>query len=344
MLKDNENIPFFDDLPSQPTEPSGFSHQQMVRCDECLRANPPTRVNCLYCGLALPLTEEAAALAKPTLRPLEQWEQGYNNILLGLRDPSSQDLVNQLASFLRQEAGAIERVLSAKRAVPVARAATREEATLIERRLNELGMETVIVPDQDLQIAASPPRRLRKLELCEGDVVAYQTLSTDGIPIAWAEISMVIVGRLFVKQVELRERRRRRTENEILDSSEFTSDEAVVDVYMKSQEESWRITATGFDFSCLGANKALLSGENFPRLINLIRDHAPSAELNDSYVTLRHCLEMVWPSGKRVESGGLHVRGSKYSTAEIITTSNEPQFTRYSRLCHYLNKTSLVQP
>lgn len=344
MPKDSENIPFLDDLPSQPAEPSGFSHQQMVRCDECLRANPPTRVNCLYCGLALPLTEAAVALAKPALRPLEQWEQGYNNILLGLSDPDpGQELVNQVAAFLRQEATAIERVLSAKRALPVARAATHEEATLIEKRLRELGIETVIVPDQDLEIDTAPPRRLKKLEWREADVLAYQNLSTDGTAIGWAEISLVVAGRLFVKQVELRERRRRRTENEILDSSEITSDEAVVDIYTKGQRASWRIIASGFDFSCLGNSKALIAGENFPTLINLIRRQAANADFNDSYTTLRHCLEMVWPSGKRVESGGLRVRGSKYSTAEIITTSNEPQFTRYSRLCHYLSTHSLVQ-
>jgi hypothetical protein len=70
LPKDSENISFFDELP-QPTEPLGFSHQQMVRCDDCLRANPPTRVTCLYCGYALPQTEASVALAKPTLRPLE---------------------------------------------------------------------------------------------------------------------------------------------------------------------------------------------------------------------------------------------------------------------------------
>ena len=117
----------------------------------------------------------------------------------------------------------------------------------------------------------------------------------------------------------------------------------MLDIYLAKQPESWRINAGSFDFSCLGENKTLLAGENFPRLTNLIRDRASNAEFDDSYHSVRRCLEMVWPVAKRVESAGLKVRGSKYSTGEIITTNSEPQFTRYSRLCHYLKKNSLVQ-
>ena len=317
----------------------------MVRCDECLRANPPTRVNCLYCGLALPFSEAFLALAKPSVRPLEPWEQGYNNILLRLRDGEpSEELCNQVANFLRQEPSAIQGVLSAKRALPLTRTATPEEALLVERRLNDLGLETVLVPDQALQVEASPPRRLRRLKLRETDFLAYQISNAEGIPIDWAEISLVMVGRLFVKQMELRERKRRKAENEILDASETMSDEGVLDIYVEKREESWRISASSFDFSCLGANKALLAGENFPKLIKLIRDHAANAELNDSYGAVRHCLEIVWPPEKRSASGGTRVRRSRHSTSEIITTNSEPQFTRYSRLCHYLKRNCLVQP
>jgi len=345
LAKDNENMPFFDDLPSRPTEPSGFSHEQMVRCDECLRANPPTRVDCLYCGLALPVTEASVALAKPSLRPLEVWEQGHNSILMPLRNGEpSEELLNQVAALLRLEPSAIQRVLAAKKNLPLARTSTPVEAALIKQRLGELGLETITVPDQELQIETAPPRRLRRLELREADFVAYQILSTEGAAIDWEEISLVVVGRLFVKQVELHERKTRKRESEILDASEVSSDEAVADVYAGQRPESWRISASSFDFSCLGRNKSLLAGENFPRLLELIREHAPNAEFNHSYQGVRQCLETVWPAQKRIESRGLKARGAKISTTEIITTNSEPQFTRYSRLCHYLKWNSLVQP
>ena len=344
MPKDSENIPIVE-LPSQPTEPSGFSPQQMVRCDECLRANPPTRVNCLYCGLALPVNDASVALAKPSLRPLESWEQGYNCIALSLQDREpSEELSNQVAALLRLEPGAIHRLLATKRDLPLARSATPEEAALIERRLSELGWKTITVPDSELRIESAPPMRLRRFELRETDFLAYQILGTEGTPIDWEAISLIVVGRLFVKQVQLRERKRRRPENEILDSSEVASDDSVVDIYVREQPESWRVTASAFDFSCLGANKALLAGENFPRLIELIRGRAPNAEINESYQSVRHCLELAWPAEQRSQSAGMRLRGSKYSTSQIISTNSEPQFTRYSRLCDYLKKKSLVQP
>lgn len=340
---DNEIYEFFADVAAQPTVPAGFSHEQMVRCDECLRANAPTRVNCLYCGYALPVTEEAASLAKPSLRPLESWEQGYNSVVL--RAPNSKpndEIVNQVAALLRLEPQAIERVLAANCALPLARTATSAEAALIERRLNDLGLETITVPDLDLQVDSSPPCRLRRLELRPEDLVAYQVLSAVGLPIQWEELSLLVVGRLFVKQVELRERKSRKPEKEITYSSETAADEAVVDIYSSAREVSWRISAGNFDFSCLGESKSLLAGENFPRLIEWLRERAANAAVNDSYQAVRHCLDLVWPAPKRTESAGLKLKGSRYGTAEIITASSEPQFTRYSRLCHYLKKNSLV--
>ena len=71
--------------------------------------------------------------------------------------------------------------------------------------------------------------------------------------IAWDEINLIVAGRLFVKQLELREgaaRKGRKADS--LDSREVSSDEAVVDIYTGTQAESWRINANGFDYSCFG--------------------------------------------------------------------------------------------
>jgi hypothetical protein len=252
---------FFADLP-QPTEPEGFSHQQMVRCDECLRANPPTRLNCLYCGRALPQTETSVALAKPSLRPLEPWEQGYNSILVRFRDgePDAESLT-QVGALLRLEPNAIQLLLGARCPLPLARLSTFEDAALVERRLHDLGLDTIVVADQELQVDTSPPRRLRALELNDKDILAYQTGNAEGLVIAWDEINLIVAGRLFVKQLELRERSSRKAEKQILDSREVSSDEAVVDIYTGTQAESWRINANGFDYSCLGGHKSLLAAK-----------------------------------------------------------------------------------
>ena len=49
----------FDAVPD--AKPQSFALAEMITCDTCLRANPPTRSNCLYCGAILPLSEYAPA-------------------------------------------------------------------------------------------------------------------------------------------------------------------------------------------------------------------------------------------------------------------------------------------
>src|SRR6185312_14059521 len=93
------NIPFLG--PVEPSEPQGFSAEQMIRCEECLRANPPTRVSCLYCVAPLPLTETSARLIKPVLRQPEKHQLGYNNILLPQEQAASDEVIAGAAALLK---------------------------------------------------------------------------------------------------------------------------------------------------------------------------------------------------------------------------------------------------
>ena len=117
MPKDNENIPFLG--PVEPSEPKGFSADQMIRCEECLRANPPTRASCLYCVAPLPLTETSARLIKPVLRPPEKHQLGYNNILLPHEQAVSDEVVADMAALLKLSAANVRACLSQGVALPV---------------------------------------------------------------------------------------------------------------------------------------------------------------------------------------------------------------------------------
>jgi hypothetical protein len=345
LPKDNENIAISAELSLPQTELQGFAADQMVRCEECLRANPPTRVECLYCGKALAACEANTAQARPSLRPLEKWEQGYNCILVKSRAETLSDQTTaQAASLLRLGVADLNRIIQAPQPLPLARAATYEEAGLILESLGRLGLETMIVSDQTLALETLPPRRLRTIELLENDLVVHPTLG-EGNSISWSEIRLVISGRLFAKQVETKERKRRGAEKQILDARETTSDEAVLDIYTQSRDGGWRIMANNFDFSCLGERKTLLASENFATLAMLIRDHTPGAEHDISYHNLRRSLELVWPSEQQTSSlGWRRDRAGKYSTGEVAVTSNESQFTRYARLCHFLEVTPRANP
>lgn len=342
MPKDNESVPLPIPITDEPAEylPEPFAPDQMVRCDECLRANPPTRVNCLYCGAVLPQNETTVNLQKPALRPLEKWEQGYNNILLPSAanasvDPGESEL-REASDLLRLRPADLTRILSAGMPLPLARAATIDEASLVQRRLSGLGIETCIVADGQPGTDETGPVRVRAVEIDGAGIHAYQTPESPGIDILWADFVLLVLGRLIVKRVELKEQKGARAENRILDSSEFVTDETVVDFYTRKQTATYRIAANSFDFSCLGERKGLVAAENILTLLQLFRDHAPQAVYDDSFNSMRKALEPVWPAEQQNESSGWRrERPGKYSIGSATELNNEMQFLRYSRLRYH---------
>lgn len=353
LPKDEENISFPPLTADGPTtaEAKPFAPDQMIRCEECLRANGPTRVNCLYCGAALPLNETSVNLQKPALRPLEKWEQGYNTILLppsANRLPDNPQPANPLlanlsegdlaeaADLLKLTEQDLTRILSLGLPLPLARAATIDEALLVQRRLSRLGIDTVIVPDVELGVVETRPVRVRAIEIEPAAFNAYQTPETPGIKVAWSNLVLLVVGRLIVRRVEVREQKAARAENRILDANEFFTDESAVELYTQGQTTPYRITANSFDFSCLGETKTFVAGENLLALLELFRDQAPHVECDHSYKSARKALEAVWPSQQQNETvGWRRDRPGKYSIGSATEISNEMQFLRYSRLRHY---------
>ena len=339
MPKDNESVPFPDwsiDAPDDPV-PAPFAPDQMVRCDQCLRANPPTRVNCLYCGAVLPHDETTVALQKPALRPLEKWEQGYNNILLPPVANLTDTQLAEASDLLRLRPEDLDRILSYGAPLPLARAATNDEAQLIQRRLGLLGIESRIMPDAEPETDTSGVVKVRALDVDEAGIYAYETPDKPFIQISWSDVTLLIFGRLITKRVELKERKAKRTEDAIVNSSEFVTDETVIDFYTRQQATPYRIAANSFDFSCLGSNKGLLAAENISRLVGLFREHAPQVEYDDTFKSARKVLELVWPSEQQNESSGWRrERPGKYSIGSVMEVNNEMQFSRYSRLRRFL--------
>ncbi|HAF15514.1 MAG TPA: hypothetical protein DHU55_08770, partial [Blastocatellia bacterium] len=345
LPKDNENVPITfstTDGPSEAQSFQSFTRDQMVRCEECLRANPPTRVNCLYCAAVLPLNETTINLQKPALRPLEKWERGYNSILLPrpanhLPLNLSEADLTEAADALRLTIADLFRILSLGMPLPLARAATSDEAALVQRRLSSLAIETLTVPDAALGLEETGPTRVRAIDISEDGVNTYQTPESPPKQFRWDELELVVVGRLLVKRIELKEEKSARAENRILDASEFFSDESVLDLYMNRPTTPYRIAANSFDFSCLGHRKSLLAAENISTLLNLFRERAAHAEVDETYNSARKALDAVWPAEQLNESAGWRrERPGKYSIGSVTEVSNESQFLRYSRLRYFL--------
>ena len=336
MPKDNENIRLLVPGPLESQEPQGFAPEQMTRCEECLRANPPTRINCLYCNVLLPVTESSARLRKPILRPLEKHESGYNTIVLPSNEAVSAEAIEEAASFLRLEQEDLERTLSEAVPLPVARTASREQAEVVEYRLTALGFRVLTLSDE------GPVVRVRSLSFDDAGLTINPGQITNEVDIAWSSVVLLVTGRIVAKRVEVKEVKTRGAENEILDTTELFSDEAVIDLYASGHSETWRIQANSFDFSCLGTEKSLLARENIRRLQTLLAANATNARLDDSYNRLRLLLDLVWsPEQETKSSGWRRERPGKLSIGIATIHSNESQFTRYSRLLFHLTTHTL---
>jgi len=336
LPKDNENIPFLG--PIEPTEPQGFSAEQMIRCEECLRANPPTRVSCLYCGAPLPVTESSAKLRKPLLRPPEKHQPGYNNILIPPDRAVSDETIGAAAALLKLSPENVQALLSQSIPMPVARTASREEAELVTERLRDAGLACITLSDEDLGLSFSDNtlKRVRAMRFDEG-FLTIQLAGGEEIEVAWADVVLILPGRLVETKVEITERLTRKPEKELLDTSEFFSDETVIDLYISTHPFTWRVGASGFDFSCLENEKALIANENIARLQRVLVARAVNAQFDDSYPRVRSLLELVWNTQQENQSSGWRRSApGKLSVGLTTTKNNESQFTRYSRLRYCL--------
>lgn len=333
MPKDNENIPFLG--PVEPSEPQGFSPEQMIRCEECLRANPPTRVSCLYCVAPLPLTESSKQLRKPVLRQPEKHQLGYNNILLPTNHPVAEDVIAGSAALLKLTEENVREIFGRELPLPVARTVSRQEAELVCDRLGDLGLDSIVLADDELG-SDNALKRVRAMSFDDVSVRIYQAGAAEEMEVLWTDISLIVPGRLIETRIEIKERITRKSENEILDTSEFFRDEAVLDFYVANHAATWRVNANGFDFSCLGNDKALIANENIGKLQRLLVARASNAKFDDTYRSVRNLLELAWTTQPETQSSGWRrERPGKLSVGLTNTKSNESQFTRYSRLRDY---------
>lgn len=335
MQEEKEPFPGSNEDKQIHSDARAFSQHEMVACETCQRANPPTRTSCLYCGAALPITDAAATLIKPTLRPLESWEQGFNAILLPGEYDSSELILKKVSDLLRLDVEDVKVALASGCALPLARCASHEEATLVRTRISDLGLSVLIVADGDLD--SCPPRRVRTFDLTDDALVVHPT-GHDGVQsIPWRDITLMVTGRRIVRRLEVAERPDKKRGKEVVDSRELSTDAERLDLYSSHDDRAWRVAADNFDFSCLGEVKALMASKNFQTLTDVLRERAQIADYDDSYFRVRQSLSLVWPLEQRTESMGLSKpRMWRVNTGAATTSDNEMQFTRYSRLLHQL--------
>ncbi len=331
----------FDAVPD--AKPQSFAPAEMVTCDACLRANPPTRAKCLYCGASLPVTSskalDAVASVKSTdssraLSAENPTEVGTLNSCYVVLAPNQTDLsesaLAEMVALLHLQVAEVQSAVGLHSWVPLTRAATREQATILADKFRALGIGVNTFKEDALNLDV-PARKIRALEFSDEGLAAVP-MSGAAVSVSWADLVLIVTGRLVTNRVEVEERRRRGG-SQPLGSRELFSDEPVMDLYARSDEVCYRIYASSFDFSCLGPEKAMTAFENFGRLNDVLRSRAPNVELDDLYRRVRAVLANVWPLEPQTRKGEWRRSGAgKMDMATVTTTDNEIQFNSYSRL------------
>jgi hypothetical protein len=324
------NEPTFSDTAEAP-ERRAFAATEMVACPACSRSNPPTRENCLYCGAALPITEKT--VSKPlALSPQEsQTKKTFHVVAVAdRRFDVDETALTEAAKLLELTTSEVRPLLSATTAAPLCSTTTLADGETVRERLRALRIETVSIEDEQLH-PDTAPSELRGLELRDDSLTATCRPGAKRVSANWEDIRLFVLGRLHVLTVEVEQKRNRKS-SQILEERELSTDEAVLDLYVRDDPAGWRIRSGSFDFSCLGKEKAMTAFENFAKLSSGLRERASNARFDDSYNRLRSALNKVWPVEQGRDKTERRRSAKGRIEAKITSSDNEAQFTRYSRM------------
>lgn len=321
------------DLPAREKD-EFFKPEEMIPCPKCRRQSPPNRLKCFYCNADLPLTE--TKFNKLSLRKLESWEKGFNVILLPEKSDSGEINFPEIARFLSLDEGNLKEIYNLNKALPIARAESEREAEIIRERLKEYGAEAFILSDDRLNID-TPARRLRSIEFSDDKLILILFNADKVEELLREDLCLIVSGALFEKKIESIEKYDRKKENKILESTELSADESLIDIYSRKDSIGWRVAAKGFDFSCLGSKKNLLAKENIKILVEKLRAFAPQARFDSDYRQIRGIVSQIWEIEQRKDSKGVRKKGiGKVNLESVTTADNLSQFTKYSRLQWHL--------
>lgn len=331
MKKTENSEEWLKNLPVQ-TENVGFQSEEMIRCAKCGRTNPPTRGKCFYCAAELEVSEAQERFLKPNLRKLETWEKGFNLIFTGVSPQFDETGLKKIAGILKTEKEFLNKIIAAGKALPLARAESEKEAEVVRNRLTECGAESFVLSDEKL-MPEKPPQRLRGIEFFVDKLILTLFNRDEIVEIGGEDLTLIVAGATFERRIEATEKHGKKGEKEILNVTETASDESLIDIYVRRDNLGYRILTTGFDFSCLGAEKGILAKDNIKKLAEKLTNIAPNAKFVNDYLQIRELLAKIWEVEQKSDSSGLQRSGvGKFIFGNVTTVNNLAQFTKYSRL------------
>jgi hypothetical protein len=305
-------------------------NQDVMNCPRCARRTAAARGACIYCGETLPITRIEAA---PPQRRIDSFEHAYNTVLEPVCFQADERAEAALAAALGMDAAEARAYIASGKRVPLARSQNRQEAGMIAGLVRDCGFNAVVIPDEDFMLERELPRA-RRVTAAGGGI----QVDAAGGPIAVpaSEIILLAVGVLRNNRVDYTERivGARGQAGNVLDSSEFSSDERLIDVYSAGLDRSFRIRSDAFDYSGLVSPLSFRAEVNFKAAVAKLKEVAAHATFDDDFAKVSHLLSRAWPARSRSEARGIKRKGLTYrpvAQASLIS-DNRDQFDRYSRL------------
>ena len=242
----------------------------------------------------------------------------------------SESVTAALAAALKIEPSEAQSLIEAGKPLPIARSQTRQEADMIAALVRTCGLRATVIPDADLKLTTE---LLRARRIALGAAEARVDHQGGDLVIPLTEIKLLVLGMLKNTRVDYAERVARGESSNVVDTSEFVADEALVDVYTIELDRSFRIKSDAFDYSGLVSPMSFRAEANFKAGLEALSSAVSGARLDDDFARLRGMLSRAWPERTRSEARGIKrsLALRPISHASVIS-SNRDQFDRYSRL------------
>ncbi len=329
--EENELEKILENLPLT-AENTGYDKSEMISCQKCQRNNPPTRLDCLYCGIELEFDENQFKILKPVLRKPETHLDGFNLIYLANLKEWDEEQYSEVAKMTRFNKNELKQIVGFNKPLPIALGENEKETKIVSQRLEDFGIDSVVINDKDFEFNKTT-KRLKRIEFDEDNLVFILFNNDEVIKVEKKEITLIVVGAIFEKRVESTEKYKKKEESKVLETSEISTDEIVFDIYIYDEIDGFRVTTKGFDFSSLGDEKKLLASENIQTLINKLKNEAVNAQFIDNYLEIRPALTNTWEVDEVKDSKGIKRKSfGSFNRQNVTMTSNQRQFTKYSRL------------
>ena len=303
--------------------------QDVTTCPRCQRRTPAARGDCIYCGEQLPFVSIQSA---PPQRNIDPAERAFNTVLAPFPARINESVVTALASALQIELSEAQALIDAGKPVPLARSQTRPEAEMITALVRTCGLRASVIPDEEMKLGQEL-LRARRIVVNDDEIRVFH--SGGEMTLIKAEISLLVLGELRNIRVDYTEgiSGSRGQSGNVLESSEYRSDETLLDVYAASLGQSFRIKADAFDYSGLVSPLSFRSDVNFRAALATLRAELPHVIVDADFPKMRSLIGRAWPERSRNESRGIKRTPTFRAVAHAsVMSDNRDQFDRYSRL------------